>query len=502
MTPTQLRCGALSAALVVLPATASAQLAGFDLEGAASAEIWAAAGSGALVVTESPEEPDAAGGVVSLGAGVGGRLALVRPTPEERGARTTLALLPGVDWTDRWGAEATLSLGATLDEWLLSSTRLGDEFTVDAQDIGDPSRRPVAVEQELRVAVGVGEIGQRLSYQGPVRFTDRVWLSHRDLLGVGVHADVPAALALGPAQLMGVGVAYDAWLVAREDTDLVELIDEDATRRARSAVTVWLHPATLAFDAELTPVEVTIGDTTVVTHTFHRETETGVPDGATATDVQFEAARLSGVRVGDNTTVAVVGGVSVMSPAAHDEPVQSEVAVWGEAPAGERRSSVGALWGVEVTAHGTSARVHRPFGDMAGVVSRVRYPAWTVGVHSFHRLDPTGLAVDAGAMASVQRRFVLPGDAEAWGEGSIVWARRQLVSDLATEGELPLDEGDDFWIGRLEVGVDKPFGDHVAATARAWAERSDRATVTAPGIDDVTEMRGDVGALVGLRLML
>lgn len=125
---------------------------------------------------------------------------------------------------------------------------------------------------------------------------------------------------------------------------------------------------------------------------------------------------------------------------------------------------------------------------------------WNAGIRSFHRLDPTGMAVDAGS------RYILTGSVRATDRlrfdvnGTLVYASRELVSPFAEPGQLSFSQGDRIVMGRATVEASWELNGWLSATAEIWGERSDRtdplAFASEPGL---TPLRGGWGGWLGLR---
>ncbi len=125
---------------------------------------------------------------------------------------------------------------------------------------------------------------------------------------------------------------------------------------------------------------------------------------------------------------------------------------------------------------------------------------WNAGIVSFHRLDPSGLAVDAGP------RFLLEGSVRATDRlrfdtaGTLIWAKRRMVSPFAEPGDLAIGVDGRIVMARAEVEGAWEVTDWLDATAQVWGERSDRTDpLTFAQGTGVTPLRGGWGAWLGVR---
>ena len=103
---------------------------------------------------------------------------------------------------------------------------------------------------------------------------------------------------------------------------------------------------------------------------------------------------------------------------------------------------------------------------------------WNVEAKSFHRIDPSGLATDAGHQISGDIAFRPLDPLTLSGRAQVIGAERRQVSSLVTD-DAPLSAkvGDWFIMGRVEAQAEWDFGDMFSVLGNAWVEHSDRADV-------------------------
>ncbi len=113
-----------------------------------------------------------------------------------------------------------------------------------------------------------------------------------------------------------------------------------------------------------------------------------------------------------------------------------------------------------------------------GGVPYVGGTAWNVEAGTFHRLDPTGTAVDAGHQVEVELAHGLAPGLVARGALVGINAQRVKVSEIADRSTLPMQEGDIIYMGRAEAELSYDLSDEFWVSLDGWAERSDRADVS------------------------
>jgi len=472
---------------------------GVQLTGSAEADIYAAATSGPRIA-DSAGDGTRPTGVMAVGGRIGLDGVARRPTSGERGEVDGLALLPGADWTDRWGAALHLDVAANFDEWVLDARGPVTGAEVDIYDVGDDDEEiDVAVYQELHLALGVVEVSQRLGFQGPVGFDDAVWLSNRDTLALGARIDVPTVVRLGRLDLGWLGVGYDAWVDVRRESP------SDALERARGDVTLTVGGLRWHRENERDGVTLTAAEVDARFMDYDVDYDAGTLDAvletseARATHVEVTIAGVDGVALGPDATFAAWGGTSTI--ALPRDTSTETIGLWGEDPteaSDTRDVSAVPLLGVRWTRWSAGTQTSRPWGDAAGLTNRELYPALEVELETFHRLAPDGLGVDAGARLGGRRTFLVPGDVRFVVEGDLIAARRHAVSDLAS-GRAAFEQGDALWLGRAAFEAQRRVGGPMHLYARGWYEHSDRADATTAGDGARSVLHDDMGVLVGLR---
>ncbi len=126
------------------------------------------------------------------------------------------------------------------------------------------------------------------------------------------------------------------------------------------------------------------------------------------------------------------------------------------------------------------APTHNPSWDDFG--RRKEHQAklgYNIAAKSFHRIDPTGYAVDVGHQAEGEIAFRPMESLTLSGRASLIGAQRQIVSSILPDDSL-LPGGVGTWIfmGRAETQAEWELGSMFSVLGNAWFERSDRADVT------------------------
>jgi hypothetical protein len=128
---------------------------------------------------------------------------------------------------------------------------------------------------------------------------------------------------------------------------------------------------------------------------------------------------------------------------------------------------------------------------------------WLIQLEDFHRIDPTGLAADAGNQLRGDVAFSPLSGLTLSAGANLVAARRRVVSPLlAPDATLMADVGDWILMGRAQTQLDWAIHPMVAVVATSWVERSDRADTSrrADVARGVIPLDTSYGMWVGLSL--
>jgi hypothetical protein len=139
------------------------------------------------------------------------------------------------------------------------------------------------------------------------------------------------------------------------------------------------------------------------------------------------------------------------------------------------------------------------FGDRMPRLNRL---AWNLQVQNAHRIDPTGLAIDAGHEMSVDVATRPIESLTLSGRAAVIGLERKVISPLASpDAPLPLQVGDKMIMGRLEGHMDWEIHATVSLQADLWVERSDRADarVRRVGRTQVLPLDTQWGGWIGFR---
>ena len=260
---------------------------------------------------------------------------------------------------------------------------------------------------------------------------DRFWRSGRGVAQLDVTIDIPAMWAVGTQTLQLLAALETIKLGARRADGVAAGFDDDLAFTGFRVQTPRTRVDVFGLDLfELGVARQTIGGTTY---------------GTSASGFDLDVARVA-YHLRPDLELDARGGVAVRSPIGPYMATDSSTTFTG--PAGWQPS----YW-IELR---DAPAPHRTIA---------------LGAGNWLRLDPSGHAVDAGQLATLELdQDIRVGRLRASLEGGRL--RRVVLGELAPAGLPPV--GTRMWMGRATVEAAIRVTPKVAAVASAWLERSDR----------------------------
>ncbi|AUX29944.1 uncharacterized protein SOCE836_020390 [Sorangium cellulosum] len=327
---------------------------------------------------------------------------------------------------------------------------------------------------------------QRFSYQRPVEFTDRFWRSQRGVMSVGGRFALPGMFTVLPAKVNLMSLAVEADVLRYE---------EGTTQRDLGVELVVVE----FFDrSPERPVRAAIIDLNVAQQDApFKRGEEGRTNLAALT-IELDVLSLAGISLSRRLSLGARGGIGIAVPThLYDATLPPEAPSSEE---GEKESVPSVMTPTifgDLVYRSTALPFVPSWSSLDRYVAGERGPGAAIGAGTFSRLDPTGSAGDVGGQIAAEGRVAITREIYAGGSGTVVMAKRVVVSDLGVPEGAPR-AGDMIFMTRVAAQLEWEITRGVTQRASAFIERSDRDDPVGLGGAPSASLRPRWGATVSL----